>query len=177
VCARSATRPRSIPPTARMAHKAEQADVDQEHDCAQSQAPSDRLSVCLRRALEESVECPEELSEDPIHGQENEPPERPAGTRTTSHLRPKSMRTRSVSPRGARGPTRRVLRSYSNSSGSSTVMSQSMSTKRGDDPNPNPFMAKVVRSGRSGRSKVAVAAHSAALPIAAVDGRPARCSR
>ena len=59
--------------------QAEQADVDQEHDRAQAEAPAHGLAIGPGRPIEGPVEGPEEPAQGPVHRPDDEPPERPAG--------------------------------------------------------------------------------------------------
>ena len=49
------------------ARQADQADVDQQHDGAEAEAPAHDLAVGPRRPVEDPVEAAEEDAQDPVH--------------------------------------------------------------------------------------------------------------
>ena len=65
------------------ARQPEQADVDQEHDGAEAEAPAHGLAVGLRRPLEEPVKAA---------GRNDPVPSSPAGSRTSPAPRPRPRR-------------------------------------------------------------------------------------
>ena len=61
------------------ARQADQADIDQQHDDAEAEAPSHGLSVGPRRAVEDPVEAPKEVAQYPVHRPDHELPEHTPG--------------------------------------------------------------------------------------------------
>ena len=92
------------------ARQADQADVDQEHDRAQAEAPAHGLSVGSRRPLEDPVEAPEETAQYPVHRPDQEPA-RARRRRPRRGGRGRSTRPRPAGcPSGRRAPPRRPHR-------------------------------------------------------------------
>ena len=63
------------------ARQTDQADVDEEHDDAEAEAPAHGLAVGLRRPLEEPVEAAEEIIQCPVHRADQKPAQRPSRDR------------------------------------------------------------------------------------------------
>src|SRR5262249_8560444 len=63
------------------ARQPEQANVDQEHNDAEAEAPAHGLAVNVRRPLEDPVEGAEENIQYPVHRTDQEPAQRPSRER------------------------------------------------------------------------------------------------